>query len=137
MQMMCIILLQQSLGFTVRMRLWLAFMLCAPLTTVASDLVNERLTASVAAREAHWGVDCGAMLSTLQDGTASRAEIEEALTKCRFIHQPPGVADVENCPDYRALLAAYRSNDSETLQQALHGARHCQNPQPAGDHQHD
>ncbi|MEQ8801360.1 hypothetical protein [Haliea sp.] len=116
------------------MTLWLVFMLCAPLTATASDLVNERLTASVAAREAHWGVNCRATLATLHEGTANSAEIEEALTKCRFIHQPPGVAEVENCPDYRALLAAYRSNDNEALQQALRGAQRCPYPRPAGDH---
>lgn len=125
------------MGFTALMTPWLAFMLFAPLATAASDLVNERLTASVAARETHWGVDCGATLSTLHDGIANSAEIEEALTKCRFIHQPPGIAEVENCPDYRAILAAYRSNDRETLQYLLHSSQHCPNPKPEGDHQHD
>lgn len=134
MQMMCIILLQQSLGFTVRMTLWLAFMLLAPLTTAANDLVNERLTASMAAREAHWGVDCGAILLALHHGTGNSAAIEDALTKCRFIYQPPGAADAVNCPDYQAILATYRSNDSATLQHLLHSSQHCPAPQQEGDH---
>lgn len=138
MQMMCVILLQQSLGFTVCMRkLWLALMLLAPLNTAASDVVNERLTASVAAREAHWGVNCGTILLALREGTANSAEIEDALTKCRFIHQPPGAAEAVNCPDYQAILAAYRSDDSETLQHLLRSSQHCPAPQPEGDHPYD
>ncbi len=133
MQMMYIILLGRGLGFTVRMKPWLAIAIFVPLTAAAGDLVNERLSASTAAREAHWGIDCAATLLALPAAAGGSAEIAETLTKCGFIHQPPGDANADNCPDYRTLLAAYQQRDAATLQRELHEARACTGTQAAAE----
>ncbi|MDO8860477.1 hypothetical protein Q6D67_02095 [Haliea sp. E1-2-M8] len=119
------------------MKPWLAILIFAPLTSAANDLVNERLSASAAAREAHWGIDCSATLVALRSASAHNAEIEDTLTKCRFIHQPPGAAEVENCPDFRAILSAYRANNAETLQHVLQSSQHCPGTQPENERDHD
>jgi hypothetical protein len=106
-------------------------------TAAADDLVNERLTASAAAREAHWGVDCSATMAALRAGRDTSVEVEDALTKCRFIHQPPGAGEAAHCPDYRSILAAYRTRNAETLRDALQSSQHCPGPLPAGGHQRD
>lgn len=137
MQMTCIMLLPRIVRFTVRMTAWRIILMFAPLAAAAGDLLNERLTASPEAREAHWKVDCSSTLAALQGAPADKAALVDALTKCRFIHQPPGATGATDCPDYEAILSAYTSNDIGTLQQALRDSRLCPGAAAESDLQHE
>tara|TARA_R110002110_G_scaffold205066_1_gene416777 strand:+ start:186489 stop:186854 length:366 start_codon:yes stop_codon:yes gene_type:complete len=99
-------------------------------TIAASDLVNERLTASTAAMEDHWGVDCGSTLGSLTTPIAlvpmhTHGALAEALTKCRYIHQPPGKAHTNGCRDYAALQQAWITADDAALIIALEPNQNC------------
>ncbi|WP_133125985.1 hypothetical protein [Pseudohalioglobus lutimaris] len=139
MQMICIILLWRVLLSTARMNrfallLLLSWCQAVPVSvasTAADDaLVNERLTASGAAMERHWQVDCQAALVALTTPIGSvpagaRAALGETLRKCRFIYQPPGESAAGACPDYAALLQAWQGLDDATLKAQLEHSQHC------------
>lgn len=95
-----------------------------------SDLVNERLSASVAAMEDHWGVDCASTRGSLTTPISlvplhTHAALAETLAKCRYIHQPPGEVHVNGCWDYAALQQAWNTADDTALMIALEPNQNC------------
>lgn len=71
-----------------------------------ADVVNERLPASMADREQHWGVNCDELAShtraVLLAGDCPVAEVTHQIRLCGFLYQPPGEASLAACPDYAA-----------------------------------
>lgn len=112
-------------------RLMILLMFVTGATTGAdSDLVNERLTTSGPAMEAHWGVDCRATLRALttpiaQVGPDMHSTLTTALTKCRFIYQPPGGRSLQTCTDYTALLQAWQKGNNAALKTVLAQSVSC------------
>lgn len=85
----------------------------------ATDLVNERLSASALERERHWGVDCTAIANEILGGldpgqqacTIDADRIDRTLyllDLCGAIHNVPGEA--RNCPDYSAVASLLRAS---------------------------
>ena len=88
----------------------------------ATDLVNERLSASALEREQHWNVNCAAIGHEILDwidaeewscGAAPGADrMDRALYQldlCGAIHNVPG--EPQSCPDYNAVARLLRADD--------------------------
>lgn len=86
----------------------------------ATDLVNERLSASALERERHWNVDCAVIgdevlgwLEVRQQtcGAAPDADrmdrVLHQLDLCGAIHNVPG--EPPSCPDYNAAATLLRA----------------------------
>ncbi len=71
-----------------------------------TDAVNERLPASMADREQHWGVDCAEVATRtrtlLISGDCPPAELTHQIRLCGFLYQPPGDLPVATCPNFAA-----------------------------------
>ncbi|GAB5451467.1 MAG: hypothetical protein Hals2KO_17950 [Halioglobus sp.] len=93
----------------------------APLAVASGqdNQVNERLPVSVAEREAHWGLDCTALVTQLASGALAcpvTDDTQRELELCSFIHQPPGDDHGQPCPNYRDLLQRARQSTCQDLQ---------------------
>ncbi len=83
----------------------------------ATDLVNERLSATALEREQHWGVDCAAIgdevlgwLDLRQQTCGAAPDVDRALYQldlCGAIHNVPG--EPRSCPDYNAVARLLRA----------------------------
>ncbi|MBP8924515.1 MAG: hypothetical protein KBG75_01520 [Pseudomonadales bacterium] len=86
----------------------------------ATDLVNERLTATTLEREQHWNVDCAAVgdeilgwLDVRQQTGGAAPDVDRIdhalyqLDLCGAIHNVPG--EPRSCPDYNAAARLLRA----------------------------
>ncbi|MEZ5567590.1 MAG: hypothetical protein R3E54_04470 [Halioglobus sp.] len=99
-------------------------------------LLNERLPASNAEREAHWQVDCtstwGNVLAAADEQNCAAGDaLRRELRLCAFIYQPPGEASDQECPDYQGAWEAIGSDAAlldahcEQLRTFLAGLGRC------------
>lgn len=126
MHMIYIMLFSDRLRFTAPMNWLVALTLMASVAvaSASNDLLNERLTTSGLDMEAHWRVDCQSSVKALATPIAhvekaQREALATALTLCGFIYQPPGEGPGELCPNYAALLQAWRNTDDQALNALL------------------
>jgi len=87
-----------------------------PFSVIADDTfnaVNERLPVSKAEMEVHWRVNCREVWARLHEirgqGTTHECvlpvDLQNQLTLCAFIYQPPGEELPYSGPDYQSAIS--------------------------------
>ena len=101
------------------------------------DMVNERPPLTAQALEAHWGVDCNALVETVAGLTDRELErksggvpaIGEVAGLCAVIYNSPDRSWYRRCPDYARLqrtIAEHGEQHSATTVAELNEAISCQ-----------
>lgn len=102
--------------------LYMLLLLSQLIVAAASDddAVNERPPVTGPGLELHWGVNCRAGWSALEDRHCDIGSTErETLRLCAAIYQVPGKAPRQPCPDYARATQLLRQDDCIALREFL------------------